>query len=55
MNQPLAETAIQTVDFSSVGTSIVSNFTANLPVIASVAGVLIGATVVFRWIKRASK
>jgi ADP-ribosylglycohydrolase len=44
-----------TVDMSSIGTSIVAAFNGNLDTIALVAGVMIGASVVFRWIKRASK
>ncbi|MDQ0116832.1 hypothetical protein J2T15_006319 [Paenibacillus harenae] len=48
-------TPAPTIDMSPIGTAIVDNFTANLPAIATVAGILIGAAVVYRWIKRASK
>lgn len=46
---------VSAIDFAPVGTAIVGAFTSNMPVIATVAGALIGAGVVFRWIKRASK
>ncbi|NIK80606.1 hypothetical protein FHS15_005797 [Paenibacillus castaneae] len=47
--------AAGTIDLAPVGDAIVANFQANLPVISTVAGIMIGAAVVYRWIKRASK
>lgn len=47
--------AITPVDMSPIGDGIIATFQNNLPTIATVASVLIGAAVVFRWIKRAAK
>lgn len=43
------------IDLSSVGTQILATFNGNLTTISLIAGTMIGAAVVFRWIKRAAK